>query len=57
MPSRIVHGGTIYLQNGSINVLAMLSDVYDIYDTQIDKTNFKSDTAPKIDNLPESMDM
>ena len=39
MPSRIVHGGTIYLQNGSINVLATLSDVYDIYDTQIDKTN------------------
>ena len=26
-----------YLQNGSINILAILSDVYDIHDTQIDK--------------------
>ena len=33
----------------------MLSDVYDIYDTQTCKTNFfsKSDIAPKIDGLPE----
>jgi hypothetical protein len=31
-------------------VLAMLSDVYDTYDTQTDKTNFfpKFDTAPKL---------
>jgi hypothetical protein len=35
--NHITHSGTIFLQNGSINVLAMLSDVYDIYDTQIDK--------------------
>jgi hypothetical protein len=35
MLSHIVHGGTTYLQNGSINALAMLSDVYDTYDTQI----------------------
>ena len=36
MLSHIVHGGTTYLQNGSINALAMLSDVYDTYDTYTD---------------------
>ena len=35
MPDHIAYGGTTYLQNGSINALAMLSDVYDTYDTQI----------------------
>jgi hypothetical protein len=35
MPDYIAHGGTTYLQNGSINALAMLSDIYDIYYTQI----------------------
>jgi hypothetical protein len=31
------HGGTTYLQNGSISVLVTLSDIHDIYDMQIDK--------------------
>jgi hypothetical protein len=29
MLNHIVHGGTIYLQNGSMNVLTILSDTYD----------------------------
>ena len=32
MLSHIAHGGTIYLQNGSINALAKLPEVYDAYD-------------------------
>jgi hypothetical protein len=35
MLSHIVHSGTIYHQTGSINVLARLSDVYDVYDIHI----------------------
>jgi hypothetical protein len=29
------------------NVVAMLSDAYDVYDTQMDETNFLVDTASK----------
>ena len=42
----------------AIGVLVMLSDIYDIYDTQINKTRLissKFDTASKIDSLPENV--
>jgi hypothetical protein len=42
MLNHIAHGGTIYLQNGSINVLAMLSDASDVYDTRINKARLIS---------------